>query len=171
MYKNKKFQLRLSEELYEYCKSTTDNISLFIRDAIRDKIDKLKNNKNTDSLIEIRAKTPYVFFAKVEKIIDGDTLLLKADLGFFVTTLIKVRLSGIDTEPIKTELGKQAKQFVKEQLKDASLLVETHKRGKYGRYLAYLYYHKEYDRFEELIRHGKVLNDELIKEKLAVEYK
>ena len=36
MQKDDKFQLRISSELLDYCKANTDNISLFIREAVRD---------------------------------------------------------------------------------------------------------------------------------------
>jgi endonuclease YncB( thermonuclease family) len=128
------------------------------------------SNQNSDQLVEIRAKTPYVFYAVLEKVSDGDTLYLTADLGFYVKSLVKIRLMGINSPPLKEKGGVEAKKFLEENLSDCQLLVETRKKGKYGRYLGYIYYHPEYTKFADIIRHGKLINEELVKEGLAVEY-
>jgi endonuclease YncB( thermonuclease family) len=48
--------------------------------------------------------------------------------------------------------------------------VETRKKEKFGRYLAFVYYDKQHNDFEDIIRHGKLLNNELVKAGLAVKY-
>jgi endonuclease YncB( thermonuclease family) len=50
------------------------------------------------------------------------------------------------------------------------LIIETRKKERYGRYLTYIYYSKEYDDFEGIIRNGKMINEELVKAGLAVKY-
>jgi len=44
------------------------------------------------------------------------------------------------------------------------------KKEKYGRYLAYIYYTKQYSDFDEIIRHGKLINEELVRAGLANRY-
>ena len=122
------------------------------------------------SAFEIRARTPYVYLAELSHVIDGDTMLLDIDLGFFTTMRVKVRLSGVDTPPLETTKGKKAKLFVEKELKGASLVVETRKKEKYGRYLAYIYYHPTHKDFENIIRYGKCLNSELLQKGLAEKY-
>ena len=170
MFENKKFDLRISEELLNQCKASTDNLSLFIREAIRDKLESGLLIDPSLSLVEIRCRTPYTYFAELIKVIDGDTLNLNIDLGFFIKAETKVRLIGIDTKPIDTEEGKKAYEFVQNELTDSNLLIEVHKKEKYGRYLVYVYYHKEKSEFEDIIRHGKLLNEELITRGLANKY-
>ena len=60
--------------------------------------------------------------------------------------------------------------FVEKELKDANLIVETRKKEKFGRYLAFVYYSQKYKDFEEIIRHGKLLNEELVKAGFANRY-
>jgi hypothetical protein len=77
MQKDDKFQLRISSELLDYCKANTDNISLFIREAVREKLESGKPLDSSLEFIEIRAKTPFTYFAKLGRVIDGDTLLIE----------------------------------------------------------------------------------------------
>jgi endonuclease YncB( thermonuclease family) len=170
MMKNERLNLRVSEELLNYCRKNFENTSLFIREAMREKIESGLLTDPSLSFIEIRAKTPYNYFAKLEKVIDGDTLLLNVDCGFFIDHHTKVRLIGIDCPPIDTKKGREAAEFIEKELKKANILIETRKKEKYGRYLCYLYYHKEYSDFEDIIRHGKLLNEELVKAGLANRY-
>jgi endonuclease YncB( thermonuclease family) len=170
MMKNERINLRISEELLNYCKNNFENVSLFIREAMRDKIETGLLTDPSLTFVEIRAKTPYVYFAKLDKVVDGDTLLLNIDCGFFINYQTKVRLIGIDCPPIETEKGKEALTFIEKELKDANLLVETRKKEKYGRYLAFVYYYKELKDFEDIIRQGKLLNEELVKAGLANRY-
>jgi endonuclease YncB( thermonuclease family) len=50
------------------------------------------------------------------------------------------------------------------------LIVETRKKGKYARFLAYIYYSTEHDDFEGIIRNGKMINEELVRVGLAERY-
>ena len=163
MLKNEKIQIRVSEELLEYCKKNFENVSLFIREAIREKIDSGLLTDPSLDFIEIRARTPYTYFAKLDRVIDGDTLILDFDLGFFASFKSKVRLIGIDCPEPDSEKGRLAAQFVEKELKDSTLIVETRKKEKYGRYLCFIYYSKQYTDFDDIIRYGKLLNEELVR--------
>ena len=171
MLNDEKIQIRISSELLNYCKNNFENVSLFIREAVREKIDSGLLTDPSLSFIEIRARTPYTYFAKLESIVDGDTILLSFDLEFFINFKEKVRLIGINAPEINTKEGKEAAAFIEKELKNANLLVETRKKEKYGRYLAYIYYSTQYKNFEDIIRHGKLLNEELIKAGYANRYK
>lgn len=170
MLKNEKVQLRISGELLEYCKKNFENISLFIRESMREKIDSGLLTDPSLAFVEIRAKTPYVYFAKQDRAIDGDTILLNIDCGFFINYQTKVRLIGIDAPPIETKKGQEALTFIENELKDANLIIETRNKEKFGRYLAFVYYYKDSKDFEDIIRNGKLLNDELVKAGLANRY-
>jgi len=169
MLRDKIFQLRISSELLELCRARTVNVSRYIRDLISKDL-KLNPDKLTEPLVEVRAKSPYVFHAVMEKVVDGDTVYLTADLGFYIKALVKVRLMGIDAPPLTEIKGMEAKKFIEEKLTGCRLVVETRKKEKYGRYLAYIYYHPEYTSFEDIIRHGHLINEELVKEGFAEEY-
>lgn len=170
MLKNKKIQIRLSEELHKFLHQQTENASLFIRNIIREKIEKGFDGDDLSDSIEIRARTPYIYFAELFRVVDGDTMFLDIDLGFFTTVRSKVRLAGVDTPPLDTPEGKEARDFVKEELTNSHLVIETRKKEKYGRYLAYIYYHREYKDFENIIRHGTCINKRLVDLGLGREY-
>jgi len=171
MMNDDKIQIRISSELLSYCKNNFENVSLFIREAVREKIDSGLLTDPSLSFVEIRARTPYTYFAKLESVIDGDTILLSFDLGFFITIKEKVRLIGINAPEITTKKGQEATVFIEKELKKANLLVETRKKEKYGRFLGYVYYSTQYKDFEDIIRHGKLLNEELVKAGFANRYK
>jgi micrococcal nuclease len=170
MTKDEKIQIRISSELVDYCKKNFENVSLFIREAMSEKIDSGLLTDPSLSFIEIRCRTPYSYYAKLESVVDGDTLSINFDLGFFLTLKETVRLIGIDAPEINTKKGKEAAAFVESELKNAHLIIETRKKEKYGRYLAYVYYSKKYKDFVDIIRHGKLLNEELVKAGLANRY-
>jgi hypothetical protein len=66
MFENEKVQIRISHDLLDYCKNNFKNVSFFIREAIREKIDSVLLTDPSLSLVEIRARTPYTFFAKLD---------------------------------------------------------------------------------------------------------
>jgi len=83
----------------------------------------------------------YTYTAKVERIIDGDTMVIMVDLGFHVHKRIRARLKGIDAP----ERGQEGYQVALLQLsdlvnevtdKDGNIEIISHKQGKYGRWLA-----------------------------------
>ena len=83
---------------------------------------------------------------KLVKIIDGDTLDVEIDLGFNITILHRVRLSGIDAPEIKTKhleekvYGLNSKRWLEEKLNtDKPLYIKTEKDDKYGRILGWIY--------------------------------
>ena len=166
MRNNKLLRFRISEELLNYCKSKT-NISKYIRTLIRN--EQAKTDPNSSP--EIRAKSPYTFYANFVRVVDGDTFVLDADLGFYIYAQVKVRLADIDVPPITTTIGKKAAQFIDARLSRCHLVIESRQKDKYGRYLAYIYYHRHYSKFEDILRFGKAINDELLKNKLAEKYK
>ena len=84
---------------------------------------------------------------EVLRVVDGDTMDLRIDLGFGlqfgVKDEVRVRLKGIDTPEMRgeeKEAGEAAKQFVVdwfEKYKDHTLVLQTwkDKAGSFGRYL------------------------------------
>lgn len=99
---------------------------------------------------------------EVVRVVDGDTVDLKLDLGFRLTTTQRFRLLGIDT-PERGEVdGHTATRFVEEWLSaaPADLTVHTYKTDKYGRWLA------EVERAS-----GALLTQELLAAGLAETYR
>ena len=126
-----------------------------------------RREEYSDANPEVRAKTPYTFLAKLIRIIDGDTLLLNADLGFYIKAQVRVRLAGVDVPPVNSAKGKKAIAFLNERLTRNNIVVESRSKEKYGRYLGYIYYHRTYKEFDDIVRYGRVINEELIKNGLG----
>jgi micrococcal nuclease len=166
MLNNKLFLLRLPEELLQYCR-TKQNTSAYIRTLIR--ADRRK--KDPSYAPDIRARSQFIFSANLIKVIDGDTVSLNADLGFYIKAHITVRLAGLNVPAIDTPAGKKAADFVTARLFRSQIIVESKRKDKFGRYLAYIYYHRNYSKFEDILRYGRCINDELIKAGLAKKHK
>ena len=106
----------------------------------------------------------------VDHIVDGDTLDVTVDLGFNISHKIRVRLEGIDTPESRTKdleekaRGLESKAYFTEMLAkcEGTLIVQTHKKGKYGRYIGTLISDDGDSRVD--------INRMLIREGYAVEY-
>ncbi len=88
----------------------------------------------------------YTYKALVKQVSDGDTITVDIDLGFYTTLKDqKIRLLGIDAPEVR---GHQRERglFVRRKLADLilgkSVILKTFKdkKGKYGRWLAVVYY-------------------------------
>ena len=87
---------------------------------------------------------PYVYRAKILRVVDGDTVDIDLDLGFgIVYAKQRVRLLGIDTPESRTRdltekfYGNLAKDFLKSllQVGETYSLQTTLDKGKFGRIL------------------------------------
>ncbi|MBN1493510.1 MAG: thermonuclease family protein [Candidatus Omnitrophica bacterium] len=63
-----------------------------------------------------RSADLYIYKAEVARVIDGDTLVLRIDLGFYTWIEMKVRLRGIDAPEQESILGRRAKEYVERAL-------------------------------------------------------
>ena len=88
----------------------------------------------------------YEYKAIITKVYDGDTLTAEVDLGFKMwAKKIKLRLVGVDTPEIRTKdpeekaLAIKARDRVRELCLGKEVMITTHGKGKYGRWLASVY--------------------------------
>lgn len=82
----------------------------------------------------------FTFKAVIERVVDGDTLRVKVDLGFDLWTRQYLRLRGVDCPEMDTPEGRRAKTFIENEVKDAPYVLITSTRSdKYDRYLADLW--------------------------------
>jgi endonuclease YncB( thermonuclease family) len=104
----------------------------------------------------------YTYKADVERVVDGDTIIVKIDLGFGNRCREYLRFRGIDAPEMNTPEGKKAREFVVGELaKVDHVILTSTKADKYGRYLADIYYGPE---------DGVHLNQRLLDEGLALYY-
>ena len=110
----------------------------------------------------------YEYHALLDRVVDGDTVDVRIDLGFDVWTKQRVRLLGIDTPESRTRnlrekrFGKLAGERVAELLpENQSHVIKTsiEGRGKFGRVLA-----------DFVLEDGRTLCEVLVSERLAVPY-
>jgi|TARA_Y100000310_G_scaffold259154_1_gene267740 micrococcal nuclease len=110
------------------------------------------------------------YSAKVDRVVDGDTIDVTLDLGFDIYYKARVRFYGINTPESRTrdlvekKAGLAAKQYVLDwaAARDNSVIIQTtiDDKGKYGRVLGTIL-----DR-----EGGESLNDKLIDDGHAVAY-
>jgi hypothetical protein len=96
------------------------------------KSEKISLQKSNFSKKEI-----YTYLAHLERVVDGDTIVVRLDLGFDIFQREILRLAKIDAAPIETKEGKLAAKKLTEILAKAQkLIVRTNKTDIFGRYIA-----------------------------------
>ncbi|MBI5150490.1 MAG: thermonuclease family protein [Candidatus Omnitrophica bacterium] len=123
--------------------------------------------------VEVPDGELFTYKAGVEKVIDGDTLLVSLDFGCPMSVSWKLRLRGIDCPEIDTEEGKKAKRFVEARLKGCEfIIVKTCKdrTDKFDRYLADIFYKAGASDLSLVAGEGTYLNQELLSEHFALAY-
>tara|TARA_R110001592_G_C13122902_1_gene745931 strand:- start:850 stop:1278 length:429 start_codon:yes stop_codon:yes gene_type:complete len=115
-------------------------------------------------------KELYFYRASVVKCQDGDSVIVEAMLGFDAKITLATRLYGIDTPETRMvsggsadlkKLGLLAKTFLTSLLADEEeITIRTHKKGKYGRYLAELFIDGD----------KSSVNEFMVQERMAVRY-
>ena len=112
----------------------------------------------------------YKYNAKLDRVVDGDTVDAMIDLGFDTWVKKRIRFAGIDTPEIRTRNKEEKKRGLLAKARVVDVLAEneneflltSHGVGKYGRCLGELSVEKNYIRSEKY--HGKIINEMLVKE-------
>lgn len=113
----------------------------------------------------------FTYLAKINKIIDGDTISVDINLGFGSDTMETLRLRGINAYDLVTKEGKAAKDYVTKELANLPFIViKTYSRDLYARFLADIFYHPTLRDPYEILNNGYLLNQRLLDEKHAVKY-
>ena len=117
----------------------------------------------------------YRYNAKLDRVVDGDTVDAMIDLGFDITIKKRIRLGGINAPESRTrnlaekKAGLAAKERLKELLEGSAneFELESTKLGKYGRVIGRLHVSKlaGKDTITQVC-----VNDKLVEEGYAVEY-
>ena len=103
----------------------------------------------------------YTYKAELERIVDGDTIHVKLDLGFGIKHREILRLAKINAAEAETSDGKKATAALKKILKDAPfLIVKTNKTDIYGRYIADVFFGEGSEK--EVAEGGEYLNQLLL---------
>ena len=110
----------------------------------------------------------------IDHIVDGDTFDCSVDLGFNISHKIRARMYGINTPESRTRdleekaRGLASKKRLIELLEqhEGDLILQTNKKGKYGRYLGTVFADQNAGDGQEQTN----INRQLIEEGFAVEY-
>ena len=103
----------------------------------------------------------FEYSARVDEVIDGDTIDVSIDLGFNVLHTLRIRLYGINTPETRTRdkeekaKGLKAKARLKELIEGKIVKIKTRKdeTEKYGRYLGIIFLNDD-DINQKLIAEG-----------------
>ncbi len=113
----------------------------------------------------------YTYAATIDRVVDGDTLLVLIEAGFRIIVRDKLRLRGIDCPEVGTPEGDRAKRFVEKLLPaGATVVIKSHKwkTDPHGRFVVDVFYKAGSDDPEEIIKGGTYLNQELLDKGHAV---
>lgn len=85
--------------------------------------------------------TPFVYRAKILRVIDGDTIIAVVDLGFSIASEQTFRLARINAPEMRGDThdaGIAARDFLINTVANNTVIMQTSKdrKEKYGRYLA-----------------------------------
>lgn len=82
----------------------------------------------------VAAQTSYP--ASLVRVIDGDTYVLRVELGFQVSITVPIRLAGIDTPERFTPEGRAARAFAETTLRSGRIVVTPTGARTFERYVA-----------------------------------
>ena len=105
----------------------------------------------------------YWYEADVTRVVDGDTLDVRIDVGFRGTRVERLRLADIDAWEKRgehREKGRAAQRFVENWLSEhgARVLIRTAKGDSFGRWIAHIH----------PLEGGPALNDQLVERGHAI---
>lgn len=110
-------------------------------------------------------KSDYTYLAKLERVVDGDTIHAELDLGFGIKHHEILRLAQINAAEATTKEGEKSTAALKEILKNTDfLIVKTSKTDIYGRYIADVFFDESGKKSDpqEIAKSGIYLNQLLL---------
>ncbi|VAX35475.1 hypothetical protein MNBD_UNCLBAC01-749 [hydrothermal vent metagenome] len=134
--------------------------------SVKDKqiVEIRETSKGFKAIASIRKRKDLYFYkAYMERVVDGDTLLVNIDAGPNVWIRKRLRLKGINAPELSTKAGLIAKAYLENILKDIPFIVlKTNQVDMYYRYIADVFYlPEELDPFIVGVK-GTFLNQELL---------
>lgn len=115
-----------------------------------------------DPVLRRPTTADYLYNAKVDAILDGDTFDLTLDLGLHVDRRGRFRLACIDCPELPSPAARLARDFVFDRLATAkTIVVQTERADLHGRYVTHFFYSPNNLTKTECFHHGTYLNEEL----------
>ena len=124
--------------------------------------------------LDIQEEKSYTYVATIDRVVDGDTLLVMIEVGFGIIVHQRLRLRGINCPEMSTPEGVRAKKFVEKLLPESStIVIKSHKnkRDIYGRFVVDVFFSKGVDDASAILKDSTYLNQLLLDEGHAEIYK
>ncbi len=141
-----------------------------ILSAAKDRVSKISGSLPETISFTQEDKEWFTYVAALERVVDGDTIHVKIDLGFGISHHEILRLAKINAAEFATSEGKKAASELHKILRDAKfLIIRTNKTDIYGRYVADVFFDesgKEQDP-QKVAAQGTYLNQLLLNRGLA----
>jgi len=104
----------------------------------------------------------YTYKARINRVVDGDTVNLTIDLGFRLSMTANCRLAGINAPELNTDAGKHSKMML-DMITPKKQDITIHSTGldKYGRPIVIM---------EHFDKNEGSFNEWMVKNKYAVNY-
>ncbi|MCB1174771.1 MAG: hypothetical protein KDK39_14470 [Leptospiraceae bacterium] len=111
----------------------------------------------------------WLYAARLDHVVDGDTIVVFIELGLGVRTRQILRLNAVNAAALTEPAGVQARDYLVEQIGDAgSVLLRTYKRDKYARFVADVLVGRSGDSVDGMLANGLFLNQALLDQNLAI---
>ncbi|HBR14740.1 MAG TPA: hypothetical protein DD723_04235 [Candidatus Omnitrophica bacterium] len=131
-----------------------------------------ENGKYTIHLYRDGRDKLYTYAAVVTRVVDGDTIDARIDVGFGIGLYDRLRLKGINAPEINTQAGRLARKFLKDQFANCPvIIIRSSKSEMYGRWLADVFCLPGCDDPHKIAAHGEYLNQTLLDQGLAELYR
>jgi endonuclease YncB( thermonuclease family) len=112
---------------------------------------------------DVKPAQMHTYFARLDRVFDGDTIRVTLDLGFGVYHQEILRLAKINAPEAKTAEGKKSSEALKKILKDVLfLIVKTNKTDIYGRYVADVFFSETGEENPQKIADGGIYLSQLL---------
>ena len=115
--------------------------------------------------LNIVKEMSYTYAATIERVVDGDTLLVLIDVGFGIIVRERLRLRGINAAELDTPDGKKAKKFVEKLLPvQTAVVIQSHKSKTdiYGRFVVDVFFKSGVEDASAILADGVYLNQYLL---------
>ncbi|WP_078130628.1 DUF1016 N-terminal domain-containing protein [Leptospira alexanderi] len=126
-------------------------------------IEKQNRSWNLSNSKLLHVSELYFYFGEIERVIDGDTILAKFELGFNVITRQRIRLHNVWSAELGSPEGEDNFESLKKRLPlKTKVIVRSRSKDVYGRYVGeVLYSKKKIQHPVDIFTIGIYLNQEL----------
>ncbi|MEI7014993.1 DUF1016 N-terminal domain-containing protein [Leptospira licerasiae] len=152
---------KLSLDLGFYCYLSLENETKLKVDTLVEA--SKKNGKVSLTKLSPKDASLYIYPGQVERVVDGDTIIVQLNLGFDLVTRQRIRLHKVWAAELGSKEGESLFHLLKKKLPSGrEIVVKSKGKDIYGRYVGdVLYSPNKNDVIETILKAGIFLNQEL----------